>query len=346
MNPDNRDHEVNENGSLGVSRASDVDEGEDNDWSDTSSDITEIDLDEIPTYFSERDGRLFHAHGSSPYPLYPLPVDAAEQNRINGQHGLLRELIGRNYVGPVQEVLRPIPLSRQPRALDLGTGTGRWVLEMAAEFPHVHFKAVDIVPIATMHPPDNVDFEIHDINEEFRYESGSFDLVHGRSISMAVHHYPDVIEKVARVLHPGGLFLACEWGRYPAMAGGVDPQRYLPHSQAFFRAIIDTLYRTRGIRPVASRLEEYIESSGYFTNIRQRRFSVPIGPWHSDQRLQQIGAAYRDMVKVYASSMSLMMVQAGESQTEVARLLQGYLYELDNVAGMVSHFYTVHAIRL
>lgn len=45
-------------------------------WSDSSSDVTELEQDEFPTYFVERNGRLFHSHGSSPY---PLPVDAAEQ---------------------------------------------------------------------------------------------------------------------------------------------------------------------------------------------------------------------------------------------------------------------------
>ena len=44
--------------------------------SDTSSDVTEVDQDEIPTYFQERNGRLFHHHGTSPY---PLPVDGYEQ---------------------------------------------------------------------------------------------------------------------------------------------------------------------------------------------------------------------------------------------------------------------------
>ena len=45
--------------------------------SDTSSEVTELDQEDFPGYFSERNGRLFHSHGTSPY---PLPVDAAEQH--------------------------------------------------------------------------------------------------------------------------------------------------------------------------------------------------------------------------------------------------------------------------
>jgi hypothetical protein len=42
-----------------------------------ASDLTEVARDDFPSYFEERDGRLFHSHGGSPY---PLPVDTPEQN--------------------------------------------------------------------------------------------------------------------------------------------------------------------------------------------------------------------------------------------------------------------------
>lgn len=50
--------------------------GDDGTSSDVSDDVVEVRSDEIPQYFEEREGRLFHSHGSSPY---PLPVDADEQ---------------------------------------------------------------------------------------------------------------------------------------------------------------------------------------------------------------------------------------------------------------------------
>ena len=48
----------------------------DDDSSDTSSVLTQIGNDEFPSHFIEREGRLFHSHGSLPY---PLPVDGEEQ---------------------------------------------------------------------------------------------------------------------------------------------------------------------------------------------------------------------------------------------------------------------------
>lgn len=53
---------------------------DDDERSDTSSEITELDPAEIPGLFREHNGRLFHSHGGSPY---PLPVDTAETNVSN-----------------------------------------------------------------------------------------------------------------------------------------------------------------------------------------------------------------------------------------------------------------------
>jgi hypothetical protein len=43
---------------------------------DTSPLLYELTAEDFPLYFSERGGRLFHSHHSSPY---PLPVDSPEQ---------------------------------------------------------------------------------------------------------------------------------------------------------------------------------------------------------------------------------------------------------------------------
>ncbi|THH33357.1 hypothetical protein EUX98_g799 [Antrodiella citrinella] len=323
--PASMDHDVGE-----PSAGADED-----DWSDTSSDITELDPAEFPQYFQERNGRLFHSHGGSPY---PLPVDAVEQYRVNGQHALLKARIGHNYVGPVSETLRRTE-GRQRRALDLGTGTGVWVLEMAQDFPHVRFDGLDIVPIATRYPPVNVLFEMHDINAPFRYPARFYDLVHGRSISMAVRNYRTLVDEVARILRPRGLFVACEWGRYPSMSRGRDPATYLPRSTEFFRVVNDTLRWYKGIYPVAMFLYDYLRESGHFDEVHQRRVEMPIGG-------DELGSGFRDMLKMYAESMKVMLLEAGRlSAQEVEDLLSGYLYELENVQGMVSVYHAVHARR-
>lgn len=52
----------------------DNDPDEDEDDSDASS-VTTVGSDNIPAHFDTRHGRLFHSHGTNPY---PLPVDTPE----------------------------------------------------------------------------------------------------------------------------------------------------------------------------------------------------------------------------------------------------------------------------
>ncbi|KAI0743042.1 S-adenosyl-L-methionine-dependent methyltransferase [Daedaleopsis nitida] len=316
------------------------DSDDDRSVSDTSDDVVELSADEIPDYFQERGGRLFHSHGGCPY---PLPVDGEEQHRQDGLNQLLRRLIGDSAVGPVRDILAHAP-GDQRRVLDLGTGTGTWVLDMAHDFPNVKFYGVDIVPIATRYPPRNVQFEMHDIKERFRYDAGSMDLIHARSITMAIRDYGALLPEIARMLRRGGLFVSCEWGRFPAMADGSDVSARAPHAVAFFDAVQDTLRERRGIPHVAPEIPRLLEDSGYFTQIVPRRYHMPIGDWHSDPLLRELGREYRDMVNVYARSMRGLLLE-GPWAAHTDTLVRNFLDETWSVRGMVSTLFTVHARR-
>ncbi|KAI0744450.1 S-adenosyl-L-methionine-dependent methyltransferase [Earliella scabrosa] len=308
--------------------------------SDTSDDVVEVPPEEIPGYFQERGGRLFHSHGGCPY---PLPVDAEEQQRQNGLNQLLRRLIGDPAVGPLRDVLAFAP-GEQRRVLDLGTGTGHWILDMARDFPHARFYGVDIVPIATRYPPRNVQFEMHDIKERFRFDTASIDLVHARSITMAIRDYGALLPEIARVLRRGGLFVSCEWGRFPALADGGDVAARAPHACAFFTAVRETLRDRRGIQPIAPHIPRLLEDSGYFTQVVPRRYLMPIGDWHTDPDLQEIGREYRDLMEVYARSMRAVLSE-GPWAAHADALIHNYIDEIWSVNGLVSTCFTVHARR-
>jgi ubiquinone/menaquinone biosynthesis C-methylase UbiE len=86
---------------------------------------------------------------------------------MSTEHRMLRFVYGgKNYVGPVNEILAPTR-RRQRRILDCGTGSGLWLVlfqnimtderqtlppnvracEMADEFPHAQVIGVDVAPI-------------------------------------------------------------------------------------------------------------------------------------------------------------------------------------------------------
>ncbi|KAF9458132.1 S-adenosyl-L-methionine-dependent methyltransferase [Collybia nuda] len=304
--------------------------------------LVEITPDAFPAYFLERDGRLFHSHEPSPY---PLPADTPEQQRLNVTHVALNRLIGANYVGPVPDVLAREP--HRPRiALDLCTGTGRWVIDMAREFPHVSFRGFDIVPIATRYPPFNAQFEVHDVNSRYRWEDGSIDLVYARSISMAVHDYPTVLQEVARVLRPGGLFISYEWGRYPAFHPSVTVKPPIHGVERFFNVLEEALETVRDIYPIAPHIPSYLIDSGHFDDISPEHFNMPVGPWQNDEELRKLGRAFRASLRRYANSVKPLLYEAGWTEEDVREITQNYIHDLETVRGMVCRLYTVHARRI
>jgi hypothetical protein len=49
------------------------------------------------------------------------------------------------------------------------------------------------VPIATRYPHPNVQFSLHDVNTPTVWVAGTFDLIHARSVTMAVRALPEFL---------------------------------------------------------------------------------------------------------------------------------------------------------
>ncbi|KAG9217805.1 hypothetical protein CCMSSC00406_0005175 [Pleurotus cornucopiae] len=320
-------------------------DGQDEDDEDSTDalegSLVEVTESEFPSYFSERDGRLFHSHGASPY---PLPVDAPEQRRLNVQHNIIKILLGANYRGPVPQALTNIP-DRRRLVVDLGSGTGKWVMEIARQFPHANVVGLDIVPIGTMYPLDNVCFEVQDMNERFRWVDGSVDVIHARSISMAIHDFKALLTEVARVLRPGGLFLSSEWIRaacvHPNL--GVTPESHIPNLVRFFEMLRAALASNCGTRNLAPHVPDYLSATTHFVNIDPCRVYVPIGPWVDDPIMRTIGRAYRKAFRTYVESVKPILLRVyGEELQEV---YDGVNEELRTRRGLVGIMHVVCAER-
>jgi Methylase involved in ubiquinone/menaquinone biosynthesis len=151
---------------------------------------------------------------------YLLPKDNQEINRLDFQHFGLKLLLGSNYKAPLDP-------SQIRAILDVGSGTGRWLAEMAQEFPNAHIDGVDIEPPAShIQLPSNCLFTQCDVLKGLPFQDGSFQYVHQRLLvgGVPTYQWPFLTQELIRVLYPGGWLELLESGNIFHNAGPATEQ--------------------------------------------------------------------------------------------------------------------------
>ncbi|KAJ3034453.1 hypothetical protein HDV00_005032 [Rhizophlyctis rosea] len=117
---------------------------------------------------------------------------------------MLRSLFQSNYYAPV----KPLLSKEEARALDLGRGSGIWVMEMATESPLCHFTGLNISPVQpSTIKPKNVEIMEGVLTKlPLRCPDAAFDLVNMRLLVLGLYKdaWLGLIREIARVVKPGG----------------------------------------------------------------------------------------------------------------------------------------------
>jgi hypothetical protein len=162
--------------------------------------------------------------------------------------------------------------------LDVGSGTGRWAIEMARLFPNTNVIGTDIAPpnpeLAQPDEsarPDNYAFIQGNILEGLPFADGAFDFTHMRLLLFAIpeSRWPDVTRELLRVTRPGGWIEMVETG--PQQYGG-------PAMDQLVEWITQASVR-RGINPLLGpRIGEFLRASGA-SNVTTRDIALPVGAY-------------------------------------------------------------------
>jgi ubiquinone/menaquinone biosynthesis C-methylase UbiE len=268
---------------------------------------------------------------------YNLPVDLEELNRLDFQHYLLRYAFQGLYAAPVNQQIASI--------LDVGTGTGRWAVEMAQLFPRTRVVGLDVKAPAVderagaagavdMRPP-NYTFEAGNVLEGLPYADGSFDFVHMRLLFSAVPHdrWPHVARELARVTRPGGWVESVE---ATALENG-SPSIELLWSwiaQASARRGVDL--RDGGI------VAEHLRAAG-LVNVATHRIAIPTGQY--GDRLGRMAAT--DFFAVCKGFSGVAIAQGFTTQEFYDQTLAAGQQDLDTPAyRCVTPFYIAVGQRL
>lgn len=202
---------------------------------------------------------------------YVLPKDLGEINRLDFQHYLYRAALKGNHVAPIG-----IPQS----VLDVGTGSGRWAIEMAEQFPLSSVIAVDLIDPAEIGSrshvsqrfPENYTFVNGDILQGLPFAEHSFEFVHQRLLYAAIPlaRWQWVAYELCRVTKPGGWVELVEGGTLQGSG---------PNSRAVNAWAVEMCDR-RGINVrIGSQLDRFLREA-QLVGVQLREVVLPVGQTH------------------------------------------------------------------
>ncbi|KAJ6579504.1 S-adenosyl-L-methionine-dependent methyltransferase [Mycena vulgaris] len=265
-------------------------------------------------------------HAARKYQAYPgsqyaLPTDDVEQERLILQHQTLKELFGH------RTLLAPVKLEKNDKVLDIGTGPGLWILDLAASVdPSVSIVGVDIESrLFPTSPPKNIELRIESVVNLPSEWTNTFALVHQRllMIALQIPQWPVALREIYRVLRPGGWV---QLGESTAWIEGEYPNKpCMEKLVAMYRC----LTKSRNLySDCAEAIPSMLEAAG-FVDIRRESQMPQVGKWAGE-----LGVATRINHVAVLRGIKTPILKAGgyghvTSEEEYDALLEGVEREWD-----------------
>ena len=84
------------------------------------------------------------------------------------------------------------------------TGSGAWAFDMADKYESAKVTGVDLAPVQPAFVPDNCQFEVLDIEDEWLFRKASFDFIHARELILSIRDFPRLFRQAYDHIRPGG----------------------------------------------------------------------------------------------------------------------------------------------
>ncbi|KXX74698.1 Trans-aconitate 2-methyltransferase [Madurella mycetomatis] len=238
--------------------------------------------------YHEEYGRTYHAYHSG---SYHMPNDEAETERLNDQYEVTKIILdGRLYLAPLSHENPP------RKILDIATGTGRWAIEMADEFPDAQVIGTDLSPIQPNIVPPNLRFEIDDGNDEWQQGEDWYgvDYIHFLSTIAAWSDWRWIIRTAFERLRPGG------WLEMQEPECDIDSDHCeIPADNAFRQWFADICRASqlaqRPVHVVPDLKRMFIEAG--FVDVHEKVYKIPINGWPKGRRLKHIGQMWHHCLR-------------------------------------------------
>ena len=256
-----------------------------------------------------------HGRGYHHYPLerqYLFPQDEREQFRLDFQHDIFQLLFnGRLYQSPIQD---------PQNVLELGCGTGKWLIQFADEHLSSAVRGVDISPIQPTLVPPNSSFEIDDYSRIWNFRT-EFDFISMRLPCGSITDLTALLDQVYKNLKPGGWFEVqdacpptCDDGTIPVDS---DLKKWVDEWCEALKLLGRDAF-------LIEKFGERMRAAG-FAQIQSKEFMLPLSPWPEDAQLKEIGKLnmYNVLQGLPGWSFRPFINGLGYSREEVEVLLSG-----------------------
>ncbi|KAG5656845.1 hypothetical protein KAF25_010398 [Fusarium avenaceum] len=184
--------------------------------------------------------------------------------------------------------LTPLATNIQ-RVLDIGTGTdSRLCSDFADEHPNVEVVGTEISPIQPSWIPSNLQLEIEDCNDAWTFRPSSFDFIHMRFMLGSITDWQATFKEAFTACAPGGWVES-----YEVSSTMESDDDSIPDGSAMQRW--GQVFEEGGQRAGRSFaiIKEDVQKSSLeaagFVNIHVEDLKAPVGGWHPEPRLRQVG---------------------------------------------------------
>ncbi|KAG9048515.1 hypothetical protein FS837_012705 [Tulasnella sp. UAMH 9824] len=212
----------------------------------------------VYSYHSSVDGGIMlrEIHGrtfNNTSEHYMLPADVTEHSRLDLQHELLNKIRGGLFYVPraVKKALAAREGS-QPSILDIGSGSGSWVIEMGRQFPHAEVVGLDLAPAN-------------------------------------LSSYRKFMDEVVEILRPGGVYLTVE-GDMQLHDENRNPLPLINEGEPGFTYTVRIFYAIlEAMRARGPGIDTYPKIYGWlqdqgtvWESVGQKMVYIPLGAWDHD----------------------------------------------------------------
>ncbi|KAI0257290.1 S-adenosyl-L-methionine-dependent methyltransferase [Lactifluus subvellereus] len=261
--------------------------------------------------------------------VYQLPADDEELDRLDKQHEMFKKILGA-YPPPMAEVMADDTPGETKTVLDLGCGSGSWIMDVARDFPHCQAVAVDLVPMQSIDMPPNCRSEVDDINIGLQHFYGDFNVVHARLVASGIKDFSSMIDHVSQCLRPGGLMQLLEFdfrvydGDFKPFSfptGTMEPP-WFPRWMSFLSMAV----RQRGgSTDAANMLYSWTLQHPAFEDVVYEEYFVPTAPFMSCQEpnyhfIRSISETLRDDIYTFLRSGRPLLLGSGLPESLVDEL--------------------------